>query len=436
MSTITRTNLLDKLPVEELNVSLHTFLEPVVAGLPDVRHAAVLDLLVRGVVTSQSPIVTQIARGASHWDDTIWPTCQRAYRFLGNKRFSYRTLRKGLYRRAQQVAQAEPGAYVVVAVDPVNFEKPYTKTLEGVSTVYKATPPALGGEKRLTRGYPAITAVAVNLKQPVVSYAQWFSYEKDFLSQNWEVYRAFRMSRAVFAEKKRRFVMDAGGDDEKNFVLLHGWGEEFVIRAFHNRRVEIYNERLQRWENELLKDLVASTPLAFRQTVVFTHARKQRRATMQMGWFSVQLPGSQLQLWVLVAHDVEREHDLILLTNVALTSEAVVKQVYEDWRLRGRIEHGYRFDQEAGLDVEDLRVETLERMRRLFMVVLLSAQFVCFIAQTWSASTVRWLRKLGGKLGLKSDLDGLYLLLRGISAVWQTVSTWRFLATHPFPRNI
>ena len=436
MPTITQTSLLDKLPVEELNASLQTFLEPVASLLPDVRHAAVLDLLVRGVVTSQSPIVTQIARGASHWDDTIWPTCQRAYRFLGNKRFSYRTLRKGLYRRAQQVVAADPAAYVVIAVDPVNFEKPYTEALEGVSTVYKATPPALDGEKRLTRGYPAITAVAVNLDQPVVSYAQWFSYEKNFLSQNWEVYRAFRMSRAVFAGKKRRFVMDAGGDDEKNFVQLQSWGEEFVIRAFHNRRVDIYNERLHRWESELLKDLVTSVPFAFTQTVVFTHAREQRHATMRMGWFQVRLPGSEMLLWVLVAHDVERDHDLILLTNVALTSEAVVKQVYEDWRLRGRIEHGYRFDQEAGLDVEDMRVETLERMRRLFMVVLLSAQFVCFIAQTWPGPTLRWLRKLGGKLGLKSDLDGLYVLLRGISAVWQTVSTWRFLATHPFPRGI
>ena len=435
MSTITQTRLLDKLPVAELNVSLQTFLEPVVALLPDRRHAAVLDLLVRGIVASQSPLVTQIARGASHLDDTVWPTCQRAYRFLGNKRFSYQTLRKGLYRRAQQVAATDPAHYVVIAVDPVNFEKPYTYALEGVSTVYKATPPDLKGEKRLTRGYPAITAVAVNLRQPVVSYAQWFSYETQFLSQNWEVYRAFRMSRAVFSGKKRRFVMDAGGDDEKNFIQLQRWGEEFVIRAFHNRRVEVYNERLGRWESELLKDLATSVPFAFTQTVEFTHARKLRRATVRMGWFKIRLPGSEQLLWVLVAHDVQREHDLILLTNVALTSEAVVKRAYEDWRLRSQIEHGYRFEQEQGLDVEDMRVETLERMRRLFMLVLLAAQFVCFIAHDWPPPHLRWLRKLGGKLGLKSDLDGLYILMRGISAVWQTVSTLRFLTTHPFPRG-
>ena len=34
------------------------------------------------------------------------------------------------------------------------------------------------------------------------------------------------------------------------------------------------------------------------------------------------------------------------------------------------IEHGYRFDQEQGLDVEDIRVQTMQRMRRLFALVL------------------------------------------------------------------
>jgi len=32
-----------------------------------------------------------------------------------------------------------------------------------------------------------------------------------------------------------------------------------------------------------------------------------------------------------------------------------------------------RFDQEQGLDVEDMRVQTVDRMRRLFAVVLLAA---------------------------------------------------------------
>jgi hypothetical protein len=138
----------------------------------------------------------------------------------------------------------------------------------------------------------------------------------------------------------------------------------------------------------------------------------------------------------LVAHDFEDGHDLILLTNVPLETADEIQAVYSDWRLRGRIEHGYRFDQEEGPDVEDMRVKSLERMRRLFVLVLLAAQFVFYIGPTCARAAVLQLRQLGGKLGLKSDLDGPYVLLRGISAVWQTVSTLTFLANHPFPRSV
>ena len=94
-----------------------------------------------------------------------------------------------------------------------------------------------------------------------------------------------------------------------------------------------------------------------------------------------------------------------------------MRQIYEDWRLRGCIEHGYRFDQEQELDVEDLRVRTLERMRRLFVLVLLAAQFVFFINGTWPSDAILWLRDLGAKLDLVSDHDGPDVLLRGIAAV-------------------
>jgi hypothetical protein len=58
----------------------------------------------------------------------------------------------------------------------------------------------------------------------------------------------------------------------------------------------------------------------------------------------------------LVADDQTLHRQLVLITNIHLESVKIVQQVYNDWRLRSRIEHGYRFDQEQGLDVEDMRV--------------------------------------------------------------------------------
>jgi len=436
MPSISRRDLLAKLPTNELKASLETFLQPVNELLPDRRLRAVTALLTQGIVASQSPLITQIARGSVRLDESIWPTTKRGYRFLANPRFTHRTLLKGLYQIAQRTVTAHSPEYLVIAVDPVNFEKPYTQALEGVSRVLKATPPCLGHPKRVTRGFPALTATLVNLPQPATTYARWFSYAAtEFLSQNREIERAFRTSRALFPRQILRFVGDAGLDDQKVFAQIERVHAQFVIRACHDRQLDVYNDRLKRWESATLFDLVATLPFQFEQDVQFTHARAVRIVRTGFGWFQIRLLETHQVLWVLVAHDRTTGHDLMLLTNVPLETADRVRQVYSDWRQRGRIEQGYRFEQEQGLDVEDMRVETLEHMRRLFVLVLLAAQFVYYLGCAWTGPAVRWLRHLGGKLGLKSDGDGPYVLMRGISAVWQTMATLTFAAHHPFPRD-
>lgn len=436
MVSILQKGTIDKLPVDELSATLDLFLEPVLAHLPEKRLREVGKLAVQGVLGGQSPLVTQMARGVVREDETVWPTAKRLYRFIWNPRFSHRDLLKGLYGIAQRSVTAHAPSHLVVAIDPVNFEKPYTEDLEGVSTVMKSTPPGPGGEKRLTPGYPAITASVVNLPEPVITYANWFSYRTaDFVSENREIYRAIRITRALFPDAKLRFVADSGLDDQKIFAQMNLVDAEFVIRICHNRKVEVYNDRLDRWEEELLDDLIATVPLSLKLRAAFTHARRVRVVDRELGWLKIRLPQTRQVLWTLVVHDPRSDRDLVLMTNMPIHSAADAKMVYTEWRHRPQIEHTYRFDQEDGLDVEDMRVQTMERMRRIFVLVLVAALFVYHIDQAWPQPMVLWLRNLGGKLGLSSDLDGPYVLLAGISAVFLTVSTLAFAALHPFPRS-
>jgi hypothetical protein len=393
-----------------------------------------------------------MVRGGQPENGLNWPLAKRFYRFVANPRFDHRTLLKGLYGLAQQAVARYPRPYLMVAIDPVNFEKPYTEALEGVSTVLKSTPPGPKGEKRLTPGYPAITATIVNLPEPVipapapvsaaagagVTYANWFSYRTaDFVSENREIYRALRISQALFPGIPLRFVGDSGLDDQKIFAQVAQSNCQFIFRAKHeDRLVEVYNERLHRWEGpEHLNELAASVPWTLRLQVAFHHAHKTRRVTVSLGWLPLRLPTTQQRLWALIAYDPDYRRQIILLTNVPLTSPEVAEQVYTQWRYRPRIEHTYRFDQEQGLDVEDMRVQTVERMRRVFVLVLLAALFVYHIAETWPHQAVLWLRRLGGKLGLNTDADGPYILLAGISAVLVTVATLCYAHHHPFPRS-
>ena len=440
MESVLIRDVLDNLPVPELEQSLTTFLAPMTALLPDRRLQRVVRLAVRGILAGETPVVTAMAQSVARTEADPWPAAKRIYRLLNNPRVPPHRLTKGLYHLARATVAQEQPAYLVVAVDPVNFEKPYTQALAGVSTVRKSTPPNLQGKARLTRGYPAITATVVNTRVPATTYAHWFSYTVAFRSENWEIKRALRMTRAVFPSKRLRFVGDSGLDDQKIFAWIAQVDGEFVIRASHlERLVEVANPRLQRWELEQLQDLVDTVPFATQWEVEFTHAGKTRPATVQVGWLHLRLPAMQQELWAVVAEEYDKEdrtvRTLVLLTNVPVTTEAEARAVYEDWRLRGRIEQGYRFDQEQGLDVEDMRVQTLARMQRLFALVVTAAQFVFHVMQTWPPAAVTWLRLLGGKLGLQIDRDGPYLLLRGLHAVWQTVATLTLLALEPFPHH-
>ena len=438
MLNIALSETLAKLPVAEMQASIRHFVEPMTERLPDKRLRAVVYLSVQNILATETPVIAAMSRSVSRVEADSWAAAKRVYRFLENERFNHHHLFKGLYRMAQATVEQAAPAYVVVAIDPVNFEKPYMQKLEGVSTVYKSTPPNLDDKKRLAKGYPAITASVVNTQVPGICYANWFSYKTaDFISQNREIQRAIRTTRWVFPKLPIRFVMDSGGDDQKVFGWMHQANSEFVIVASHlERLVEVYNDRLDRWETEQLQDLVDSVPWTITYQAIFHHACRSHLATIRAGWFMIRLPGTHQPLWVLVANNDLENRNAVLLTNVPIRSETDAIQIYSDWRLRGKIEHGYRFDQEQGLDVEDLRVRTIERMRRLFALVLAAAQVVFLLMKHWPVKAVFWLRKLGGKLGLKSDRDGPYLVLRGISAVLLTAATLSFVAISPFPHHL
>jgi hypothetical protein len=434
MDSILQRPVAAKLPMQELGSALCEFLAPVTGHLPDKRLREVGCLAVQGIIGGQSPMVTQMARGVAHPQESTWPVAKRLYRFIWNDRFSHRHLLKGLYGIAQVTVARHAPSHLVIALDPVNLEKPYTHKLEGVCTVLKSTPPGRYGQKRLTSGYPAMTATVVNLPVPVLTYANWFSYvTADFVSENREIYRAIRISRALFPQIPIHFVGDAGLDDQKIFHQVARVQGQFIFRACHNRRVEVHNPWLRRWESELLEDLTTTVPLPLTLQATFTHARRVRVVDIKLGWLQIRLPDTGQTLWALVAHDADMDRDVVLLTNVPIHSAQDAQTVYAEWCHRPQVEHTYRFDQEDGLDIEDIRVQTLERMRRIFVLVLLAALFVYHVAHAWPQPMVLWLRRLGGKLGLASDRDGVYVLLAGIRAVLVTAATLTFAARHPLP---
>lgn len=160
------------LPVAE---DAERYLEPLLRQLPEKRLRAVGVRMVFGILAGDAPIITQMARGVRDGSRYILDRARRMYRFIWNQRLNASQLQQGLYALGQATVARYGVPEWVVAIDPVNFEKPYTYDLAGVSRVDKSCRPDRNGKARLARGYPALTACVVNLPEPVVTYAQWFS---------------------------------------------------------------------------------------------------------------------------------------------------------------------------------------------------------------------------------------------------------------------
>ncbi len=201
MDSVGVKTLLDKLPIKELEQELEEFVAPLVRLLPDRRLRRVVVFGVRGILARESPVITQLAQSVARDEAGVWAAAKRLYRLMYNQRVSSKLWFEGLYQVARATVQAQEPEYLVVALDPVNLEKPYTKKLEGVSTVHKSTPPHKEGKARLAVGYPASTATIVNTLVPATTYADWFSYTKDFISEHWQLQQAITNTCKLLGER-------------------------------------------------------------------------------------------------------------------------------------------------------------------------------------------------------------------------------------------
>lgn len=418
---ITETLELFKEVSETMLTDLNRFVEPYGQALPDARYAASLHQLVVGLLAARSPHLTKAAAQTSDQTSTVWARTKCFYRLMTTPRFTHRIWLKQMYADARRVADEAEDRRIVVALDPVNFENPYTRKLEGISKVRKSTPPGSLTDRpaRITYGYPAIIAQIVNLDQLAVPYARLFSYQtQDFVSENQELQRGMRTIRTVLRGHTVCIVADAGLDDQKMFAYAGQCGLEFIFRGSYDRWVEVYNPHLDRWEEEKLKDLVATMPQAFRFQTSFTHAGRTRIAAATLDWLQIRIPGSDQILWMIVSESRFFSQPLVLITNRPVTNICQAKQIYKDWRLRPTIEHLYRFIQEEGLDIEKIRLHKLERRRRELTLILIAALFVLRLPHLWSPAVLSWLRQLGsGIAGTAMDRHGPYLFLLGFQAV-------------------
>ena len=434
-----------------LKGTLEAFIAPFAAVLPDARYRKTLHQFVPAMLAAGSPQPARAAAYAPEPPANPWALAKRFFSLLHTSSFSHQDWLQVLYQDARQVVDEAGVTKVLVAVDPVNFEKPYARKLEGISKVYKATPPGSLPQQapRITWGYPAIFGLILNTPHPAVAYLRLFSYTTpDFLSQPMEWMQAFHALRQCFPERELCVVADAEADDQKLWREANACDLEFIFRATKTRNILVHNPHRHGWEEEELQSLARIMAGRCHVEVAFQHAGRSIPAHVTLDWFCFRLPDQQERYWCVVAEthinqdDLSEEEwrpprSLVLVTNRPVEDNEAAKQVYTDWVQRGRIEHFYRFLQEDGVKVETIQVRTLERFRRMLILVVICALFVLRLAAVWPEEMIRWLRRVASSTGDTSlDRQGPYLLLRALQRVLDAISLLHWMTIDPPPLEV
>jgi len=394
---------------------------------PDQRLFKVFGQLLKGVIAAGVPIITRIAGAVIQSDDPrrAFHVAKRYYRWLRNKRFRHQDLLKPAYALTRELYTSAKDKYVLVVLDFSNLEKPYGYEFEDLC-ILKATGrrPGPRFQKGLVPGYNQLVGLAMAKDRVGLTYARTISYEsEDFVSLNREVFRAIRYSHTILNAHRLRFVCDSEFDDEKTFDFIVGLKEEFVFRLCHNRTLLVGNRRRE----VLLADLILTIRRPIRFDSYFKISTRWRKCQVNLGYIKVWLPGHERPYWLIVSKVPTLREIWILLTNVPIRNAKQAKEVWFNYRRRWGIEQEFRFIKKEGLRIEDFKVQSLENIRRLVNVVLLAALLILNGRFVFPNKAWRILLRLGGKMGLKSERDGPYLLLRGLCKVFACLATLALL---------
>lgn len=270
-------------------------------------------------------------------------------------------------------------------------------------------------------------------------------------------------------------VTDREGDIYELFAQPRRPHSEFLIRAAQNRNTkkDAYSEEVMP-----LFEAIRQTPCQGHQTLELqrTPRRKPRQATLSVRYATLWLQPPQNQSSRLNAIAVqvvlaEEEHppegekavSWLLLTTLPVDSFESACQCLRRYSLRWQIER-LNFTLKSGCRLEELQLETAERLERALMTYSIVAwrllwltyearvnpeasvetvlekhewqSLYCMVHQSRHlppeplsvSQSVRWIAKLGGFLGRKGDGDpGVKTLWRGFQRLNDIAATWQYL---------
>lgn len=310
-----------------------------------------------GLAKGKSVLLSNIARALEEPIDTI-QTIKR----LSNRMGEFHEEGKLLKNYEEMIKPFLIENDNLVLVDNSEVVKPSASKMEALGRVRD------GSTGRIENGYwtTNIIAVAPKTKHPISVYSHLYSSsESGFISENEETYKGFRYVDQLLGEKKATFVMDRGYDNIEVMKKVLNQEDNFIIRLKKNRHLLYQSKKLS----------VHDLAIRRKGKINFRSEIKGTVYDLKVSHITVEIPslkGEKLTMVVVYGYGKE---PMVLLTNKRVKKKAEVLSILKAYITRWRIEEMFRV-QKQEFQLEAIQVESLTRLRRMFLLVSIMITFM------------------------------------------------------------
>ncbi len=329
--------------------------------------------MVRGILTSQSCILRQIAQSLEEKID-LEKVCKRLRHHLDkpdlNERITEQQIRKSCYRTSRDT---------LYIVDPSDIFKPSAQKMEGLSRVRD------GSTGEQVNGYETLNIISVEKKneemllKPLVS--ELFSYEEETETAKMKIFDSI-ISIIIASNNKGVYVFDRGFDDRKVFSFLARQKAGFIVRS------KTYRDLYYQGKKMKFKEAIKEANLSHTFTIEKKNRKgKTKKTVVNAGILDVEislLPHPRkkdpvnLPVKLMVAKYKNGGYWYLygyLPNHSDLSERELIEFLFNSYKVRWKIEEVHRhIKQDFGW--EGMRLGKLKRMKLLNTILWIAVGFL------------------------------------------------------------
>ena len=315
--------------------------------------------MVTGILKSQQMFVNQIA--TSICDSISLKQTTKRFRRHYNKPGFWKKINNAHLESVKR--KVHNGDYALLDISDI--QKKYARMMEGIDLVKD------GDTGKFGWGYWLMNVILANkYKELTPLYSKLYSFDAGSLSENKEIMLAIEhISQTI--QKLFTWVIDRGGDRSilKDYFVKNI--ERFIIRLKRNARLSYKGQSLA--VNQIKNKIKLDTEL--RVIKVKKNKRKTRYYTAGATKVGYEIKNKKFELWLIDIRNLQGGFSYFLVRSEKENKEEVIKQCFEAYGLRWKIEEYHRHIKQQ-YHLEDIQVKTFNGLQSMLSILTVTMHLI------------------------------------------------------------